>query len=99
MSQNQSSRIPGLNTSPFNVVLGGAGLGLLLAAAAVAYMRSQKTSGGKISETFASARSAAPLPINFKGKWALNTAIRMIEHDTSRKVLLVILKSMAKRAK
>lgn len=99
MSQDHQSRTPNLNRSPLNVVIGGAGLGLLLAAAGVAYVRSQKQPQSKFTEVLESAKAAKPLPFSLKGKWALNTAIRLIEHDTSRRVLLGVLKSMAKRAK
>lgn len=99
MSKDQSSSTPGLNTSPFNVVVGGAGIGLLLAAAAVAYWRSQKRPPSKIAGAFESARPSGMPAFSFKGKWAINAAIKMIEHDASRKVLLTVLKSIAKRAK
>jgi len=96
MSQDQTEKIGG---SPLNVVIGGAGLGLLLAAAGVAYFRSQKSGAGKLAAAMGSAKSRRPIPVNFKGKWALNTAIKVIEHDTSRKVLLGVLKAMAKRSR
>lgn len=101
MSQDRASQSSSV-TSPVNIVIGGAGVGLLLAAASVAYFRSQKTSQGPLAGALDSAKSKASIPgipINFKGKWALNSAIRMIEHDTSRKVLLTVLKSIAKRSK
>jgi len=84
---------------PLNVVLGGAGIGLLLAAAGFAFMRSQKTSPGDLAGKVMSRKPGMSAPFNPKGKWALNTLIRVIEHDTSRKMLLGVLKAMAKRAK
>jgi hypothetical protein len=96
MSQDQTER---MSTAPINVIIGGAGLGLLLAAAGVAYVRSQKQTRGPVSEAIQAAKAKGPIPVNLKGKWALNTAIKLIEHDTSRKVLLSVLKAMAKRAR
>lgn len=96
MSQD---RTRGMTSSPMNMIIGGAGIGLLAAAAGVAYVRSRKQSASPIDNVVNRAKSAKPpLGINFKGKWALNTAIKMIEHDTSRKVLLAAMKAMAKRA-
>lgn len=103
MSQDNQPQIPESVSKPLNVIVGGAGIGLLLAAAGFAFLRSKKSSAGDvISKASLSKASLSKTPIrmpNLKGKWALNAAIRMIEHDSSRKVLLGVLKAMAKRAK
>lgn len=98
MSRDKSSLLPNTMPSPINIVLGGAGIGLLLAAAGFAFLRSQRNAGSGIVDRVGPTRIGIPKP-NFKGKWALNAAIRLIEHDGSRKVLLGVLKTMAKRAK
>jgi hypothetical protein len=99
MSHEQVSEQSQSSSSPFNILLGGAGIGLLLAAASVAYFRSQKSPRTKFEGVLDVAKGKGGVPMNFKGKWALNTAIKLIEHDASRKVLLGVLKSIAKRAK
>ncbi|GEM_PF-6821186 len=99
MSQNGSTGIPKVTGSPLNVIIGGAGIGLLVAAASVAYFKSQRQAGSRFAEAFESARSSSVPSFSFKGKWALSAAIKVIEHDASRKVLLAVLKSMVKRAR
>jgi hypothetical protein len=96
MSQDQTQR---LSASPLNMVVGGAGIGLLIAAAAVAYLRSNKEASESVGEAFETAKANTPLPFTFKGRWALNTTISLIEHETSRKLLLSVLKAMAKKSR
>ncbi len=99
MSQDDTRQIPESVTQPLNILIGGAGIGLLLAAAGFAFLRSRQSETG--SNT--AAEPKLPLPKlgkpSLKSKWVLTSAIRLIEHDSSRKVLLTVLKSMANRAK
>ena len=96
MSQDAPRRTTESMAKPLNIVLGGAGIGLLLAAAGFAFTRSQKTP--RVGGTLAS-KAKIGIPFDPKGRWAISTMIKVIEHDASRKVLLSILKAMAKRSK
>jgi hypothetical protein len=87
MSKDQTEQLPSSSGSQLNIIIGGAGIGLLLAAAGVAYLRSSR---GEESGRFGS------LIVGMKGKWALHTTIKLIENDASRKILLGVLKSIAK---
>lgn len=95
---SQDNKAQSIGSSPFNVVVGGAGIGLLAAAAAVAYVRSRRHDNG-LAESILHTPKGKPFEFNLKGKWALNTFIKVIEHDSSRKVLLAALKAMAKGSK
>lgn len=97
---------PGMGP-PITLIAAGVGTGLILSAAVVAYIRSQDTleepSESRIATAFSNARAlswpstAGSATGKFKRKWMLSAAIRMIENDTSRKLLLAALRSMAKR--
>jgi len=99
MSQDPAIEMGSSVSKPLSVVVGGAGFGLLLAAAGFAYFRARKPSATEVVEKVTASRRGFGLPVNLKGKWALTAAIRIIEHDSSRKVLLGVLKAMAKRSR
>lgn len=66
---------------------------LLLAAAGAAYTYWQRDNMPSPGDAI---KSVAPKP-GFGRRIALRTAISMIENDTSRKLLLVVLKTLVKR--
>jgi hypothetical protein len=98
MTQDDTAQVPESIVNPFNVVLGGAGMGLLLAAAGFAFLRSQKHATSDLTSKLKPPSIGKFGMPNKRGKWALLATIRVIEHDTSRKLLLGLLKAMAKRA-
>jgi hypothetical protein len=86
-----------LTSPPIALVAGGVGVGLILAAAIVAYMRSQQTSQGRPARAGEGVPTLSWPPFRMKRRWVLTAAIKMIENDASRKVLLGVLKALAKR--
>ncbi|HZT95948.1 MAG TPA: hypothetical protein VFB34_03830 [Chloroflexota bacterium] len=87
---------PNSSVNPINVAAGGVGVGLLLAGLAVAYMRSQKQPKSKLAEALNAAASGGNSAA-FKRKMAINTAIKLIENDLTRKALIAGLKAVLKR--
>jgi hypothetical protein len=81
---------------PAKAIIGGTAIGLLLAAAAYGAFMTRPETSGMLDKV----RSNGPQKAvgSLKGKWALNALIQAIEHDTSRKLLLAVLRAMAKRA-
>ena len=67
MSQDSTSQIPKSIPSPLNVVIGGAGIGLLLAAAAFAASKSRRGNDNDFASRFHPTRSQAGLASGFKG--------------------------------
>lgn len=101
MADNNPPNALGLNNLSPTVIAAGVGAGLILAAVVVAYLRSQNNPQTKVSSALDSAKSVSwpsVKPGNMKRKWMLAAAIKMIENDTSRRVLLTALKALAKRA-
>jgi hypothetical protein len=89
---DESNREQGVAVSvPIGVVATGV---LLAAGAAIAYVLLAKESNGVVSEAGQAARSGKGM----LRKAGLMTLITMIENDATRKVVVAILRAMARRA-
>ena len=83
--------------STLSIIAASLGISLVLAAAGVAYLRTRRSHKSRLADAMKTAKSSSIPSFRFKQKSTLNTAIKVLENDLSRKALIIGLKAAAKR--